>query len=149
MRSLFLLIAVISLAVPSVLRADDDDYLVTEDAQALVKASHFGIGPVFMTAKITQADAALRRIMKKEDAIKYLIPIFEKASPEGKCYALIGFRLLAPDYFERSRKRMSPWNEAKIKTVAGCIIGDATVAQVVQAIREGLYDDEILGKKRG
>jgi hypothetical protein len=147
MRSLFLL--VIALAVPSISCASDEDYLATEDAQAIVKASHFGIGPVFMTAKITQGDAALRRIMKKDDAIKYLIPIFEKASPEGKCYALIGFHLLAPDYFERSRKRMSPWNDAKIKTVAGCIVGDATVAEVVQAIREGRYDDEILGKERG
>ncbi len=147
MRSLLLL--VFALAVPSIACASNDDYLATEDAQVLVKASHFGIGPVFMTAKITQGDAALRRIMKKDDAIKYLIPVFEKASPEGKCYALIGFRLLAPEYFERSRKRMSPWNDAKIRTVAGCIVGDATVGEVVQAIREGRYDDEILGKERG
>lgn len=149
MRSLFILVAAVSLVVPSAVHAGDDDYLATEDAQALVKASHFGIGPVFMTAKITQGDAALRRIMKKDDAIQYLIPIFEKASPEGKCYALIGFRLLAPDYFEKCRKRMSPWNDVKIKTVAGCIIGDATVGEVVQAIRDGRYDDDILGKNRG
>lgn len=146
MRLVLLLVAALALVAPTTLHAGDDDYLATGDAQALVKASHFGIGPVFMTAKITQADAALRRIMKKEDAIKYLIPVFEKASPEGKCYALIGFRLLAPDYFERSRKRMARWNDAKIKTVAGCIIGDVTVGEVVQAIREGRYDDEILGK---
>jgi hypothetical protein len=148
MRSVFLLIAAICVSVPSVSFASDEAYIATEDAQILIRASHFGIGPVFMTAKITEGDAALRRIMQKDDAIRFLIPVFEKASPEGKCYALIGLRLLAPDYFERSGKRMSPWNSAKIKTVAGCIVGDSTVGEVVQAIREGRYDDEVLGNNR-
>ena len=75
MRPVLILVASLALVCTATLHAADDDYLVTEDAQSLLKASYFGIGPVFMNAKITQADAALRRIMKKDDAIKYLIPM--------------------------------------------------------------------------
>jgi hypothetical protein len=148
MRS-FLALTLIALLSVRSLRATDGDYTYDKDVQTLLKTAYFGFGRIGMTPNITEGEAALKRIMKKEEAIKFLFPVFDHGTPEGKCYALIGFRLLAPTYFESSCKRIARWNDSTIKTVAGCIVGDAKLAEVVQAIREGRYDDEALGKKRG
>lgn len=149
MRALLALIVVGLLCFPA-LHAADEDFTYDKDVQTLLKTSHFGVGPIGMgkTPNITEGEAALKRIMKKDEAIRFLFPVFDHGTPEGKCYALIGFRLLAPDYFESSCKRIARWNDSKIKTVAGCLIGDVKLAEVVQAIREGRYDDQALGKKR-
>ncbi len=135
------------IAIPA-LHSADEDYVYDKDVQTLLKTAHFGLGPIGMSPNITEGEAALKRIVKKDDAIRFLFPIFDHGTPEGKCYALIGFRLLAPDYFESSCKRIARWNDSKIKTVAGCIVGDAKLVEVVQAIRQGRYDSAF-GEKRG
>jgi hypothetical protein len=127
MRVLFTLTLVALLSVPA-LRAADVDYTYDRDVQTLLRTAYFGFGPIAMTTDITEGEAALKRIMKKDEAIRFLIPVFDHGTPEGKCYALTGFRLLAPDYFESSCKRIARWNDSKIKTVAGCIVGDVKLA---------------------
>lgn len=99
-------------------------------------------------AATAEGDAALQRIMKKDDAIKYLLPVFDQATLMGKCYALIGIRLLSPKYFEPSSQRLARWYNTQIPTISGCIPSNQKLADVIQKIRRGEYDDEVLGKSR-
>ena len=144
----FLALTLVALFSAPALGADED-YTYDKDVQTLLKTAYFGFGYIGMSPNITEGEAALKRIMKKDEAIRFLFPVFDHGTPEGKCYALIGIRLLAHDYFESSCKRIARWNDSKIKTVAGCIVGDVKLVKVVHAIREGRYDDEALGTKRG
>ncbi|MEO6874233.1 MAG: hypothetical protein ABI222_05375 [Opitutaceae bacterium] len=130
------------------LPAADRDYTVNQDVQILLKTPFFCFGPVDMRPGIPEGETALRRIMKQDDAIRYLIPVFEHGTFEGKCYALVGFRLLAPTYFESSCQRLARWHDSKIKTMEGCIVSDRKLAEVIQLVRAGNYDDEVLGKAR-
>ena len=148
MRPLYLLVTAIVLGCSPTLRGSANDYIYDKDVQTLLRTAYFGFGLVGASPRgITEGEGALRRIMKSDEAMKFLMPVFEHGTPEGKCYALIGFRLLSPSYFESSCKRVSQWNNSKIKSFSGCIILDLTLRDVVQAIREGRYDDEVLGGK--
>jgi hypothetical protein len=146
MRRLLLVLALAILGCGSTLRAGDDEYLFNKDVQTLLKVTYFGFGPFGYAAKgPTTGEAALKRIMKEDEAIKYLMPVFEHGTPEGKCYALAGFRLLSKSYFNSSCSRISPWNDTKVKTFSGCVIWDETLQKVVNSIRAGEYDNEVLG----
>jgi hypothetical protein len=127
----------------------DSDFVLDRDVQILLKSRHFGFGPVGMTPNIPEGEGALKRILKKDDAIKFLFPVFDKGTPAGKCYALVGFRLLSPSYFESSCKRIAPWNETTIDAVSGCIVGKEKLSDIIHAIRDGRYDDEALEKNGG
>jgi hypothetical protein len=143
------LFAILGLACVTIARAGGDDYTYDREVQTLLKTTHFGFGGVGMTRNIPAGEAALRRIMQRDDAIKYLFPVFDNGTPAGKCYALVGFRLLSPKYFESSCKRIAPWNDSTIDAVSGCIVGERKLAEIVHLIRDGRYDDETLGKKNG
>lgn len=148
MRTL-LALALLSVVVAPTLKAADEDYIYDKDVQTLIKTVHFGFGPVALSRSITEGEAALKRILKKSDAIRYLFPVFDKATIEGKCFALVGFRLLAPEYFESSCARIERMSDMKVNTVAGCLVGEHKLYEVIRAIREGQYDDDALGRNRG
>lgn len=127
-------------SLTAVAGAADEQYIHEKDVQTLLKTAYFGFGPIGMTPNVTEGEAALKRILKLDDAINYLFPVFEHGTLEGKCYALVGFRLLAPKHFEASCERLGRWNDSKVKTASGCIIGESKLGDVVQKIRAGEYD---------
>jgi hypothetical protein len=146
MRPFFLILALVILGCGTTLWASDDEYTFNSDVQTLLKVTYFGFGPFGYAGKgPTTGEAALKRIMKKDEAIKFLMPVFEHGTPEGKCYALAGFRLLSKGYFDSSCIRISRWNDTKIKTFSGCVITEETLEKVVNSIRAGEYDNEVLG----
>jgi len=127
--------------------ATDEQYLDSKDVQILLKTTHFGFGSVGMGPNVPEGEAALRRIMQKDDAMQFLLPVFEHGTAEGKCYALVGFRLLSPKHFEASCQRLARWNNITINTVSGCIVDKTKLAEVVQTIQAGTYDSEALGRR--
>ncbi len=126
------------------MQASEADQASDKDVQTLIKTTHFGFGPIRGSASITEGEAALRRIMQREMPIKFLFSVFEQATLAGKCYALVGFRLLDPEFFAVACNRIERWKESRVKVVSGCEVSQLKVEEVLQSIREGRYDEGLL-----
>ncbi|MFT3780828.1 MAG: hypothetical protein QM790_02360 [Nibricoccus sp.] len=116
---------------------DEDD----ADVKTLIYTRHFGFGPINADGQITEGEGALKRILKKDGAVKRLFPVIDHATLAGKCYALAGIRLLAPSAFDDFQKQLEPWNTGKVRTVVTGKKAEEKFADVVALIKTGLYND--------
>jgi hypothetical protein len=148
-RSLIISVLVVGLVVFAAAAPTQTEIENDPDVQKLIKTAYFGFGPLGLSAgaKVTEGEAAMRRLLKKPDGIRYFFPVFDRGTLEGKCYALVIFRTLAPDYFESRRRVLSPYLESKVHTVSGCILGERRFGDLLERIAENSYVSEIFPEK--
>jgi len=140
LRSFLLFLVGVTLIWNAPLRASD---LGAEDPDVLtlINTKFFGFGAINSAGSVTEGEAALRRIIVKENGVMLLFPVLDRGRLSGKCYALAGIRFLTPDSFEGFCKPLEPWKSVKVKTTVGDNIIEEKLSDVIGMIRTGFYNE--------
>lgn len=62
----------------------------------------FRLGPIGMAAKVSDEEKALRSILASDSATDELLAVLQRATPEGRLYALFGLRRANASMFSRT-----------------------------------------------
>lgn len=100
----------------------------------------FAFGGVGIALETSPGEEDYRIVLARPSAEADFERLFVEGNNQAKCYALVGLRKINPKRFEElivslqlSRRRMS------VMTAGGCLISAAPMAEIVQAIRAGIY----------
>jgi hypothetical protein len=114
-------------------------YLRTDPEARLEEATYFAFGGVGYAGITSPGEAAFREIMKLDNARARLRGVFESATPEGKCYALVGLKKIAPADFKWCAGEFRKEHSAKVRVMSGCIESVRTAEELLAAIDKGSY----------
>jgi hypothetical protein len=109
------------------------------DVQRLIEVEEFAFGGVGAAGTISSGESAFAAILKKKEAIRYLMAAFGAGSPEAQCYALVALRELSPELFVSSVAKFLTDSSTKITVTRGCDMTKEERAAVVSRIENGDY----------
>ena len=124
------------------------DYSTDADVRALSATKEFAFGLVFLMRR-TQSEAALARILRREDKIRPLIEVYNRGTPEAKAYALAAFHYLSPELYQQCRKDIVGSYNPKVRVLRGCCLEEGSFLELAIRIHHGEYDDEIKKYAKG
>lgn len=127
-----------TLALPAI-AADENQYSVDANVQALTKVRLFAFDMIAMSGRST-GETLVGRILKKDDAIKYLMEVYNRGTPEAKVYALASFHYLAPELFEICRKDIVGKYNPVVHSMEGCLAHEGSLLEFVMRAEHGQYD---------
>ena len=128
----------LSLALPAI-AADENQYSVDANVRALAKVKLFAFDVIAMSGK-SSGETLVSRILKKDDAIKYLVEVYNRGTPEAKVYALASFHYLAPELFEICRKDIVGKYNPVVHSMEGCLVHEGSLLEFVMRAEHGQYD---------
>jgi hypothetical protein len=105
---------------------------------ALQRATCFAVGRIGADAHLSQAERALRLILRRPDATLMLLGVLQQAPTPGQLYALLGLREC--DYvgigclLESWRARAD-----EVTTQTGCLRASKPIRIIVGQIEDGRY----------
>jgi len=110
-----------------------------DDWNTLKKAQWFALGGIGTAGTMSKEEGALRSLLREPNAASKLKALLSEGNLAGQCYALLGLYVLrVPPYQENFSRYKS--SDARVKTVAGCMISEQSVSTVVSNIEAGRYD---------
>jgi hypothetical protein len=115
------------------------DYSADEDVRALAEVKLFAFDIVALSGR-SQGEAALLRLLKREDKIGPLIEVYNRGTTEAKVYALAAFHYLAPPLFEQCRRDLVGKYNPMVRAMSGCLSADGTLLEFLIRIHHGQYD---------
>ncbi len=83
---------------------------------------------------------ALREIYPAKDAVEQLRAIYETATPEGKCYILVGLHTLDPKVFDECAAKFPLDRSPALHSMSGCFVESLSSETVLREIKNGRYD---------
>ncbi len=115
-------------------------YSVDRDVRLLSKVNIVNFGGMGMYGTMSPGELLLRRILKKEEAIKYLMEAYNSGTPAAKVYALAYFHHSAPELFQICWGDIVGKYNPVVKSSVGCFIMEGSLLEHMMRIREGEYD---------
>lgn len=109
------------------------------DVQNLLAVRHFAFGPVGDGGHTSPGEAALGRIVRKREAIRYLLTAFEYGEAHARCYALVGLREASPELFPAALATARKNAPATLSILGGCLITRVEPARLLADIEAGAY----------
>jgi len=88
---------------------------------------------------MSKEEGALRSLLHEPNAASKLKILLSEGNLAGQCYALLGLYVLRDAAYQENFARYKS-SDARVKTVAGCMISDQSVSSVVSKIQAGRYD---------
>lgn len=110
-----------------------------QDVQRLIKTDFFAFGGIGFAGSTSEGEVAFGRIVRKKEAIRYILAAFEHGSDCSRCYALVALRESSPEFYRSALAWLRKHPPKKIKTMSGCIIRDDESDAVINAIDAGEY----------
>jgi hypothetical protein len=110
-----------------------------EDWNTLKGAQWFAFGGVGVAGTTSKEEMAFRSLLHEPNAVAKLKSLLSEANLAGQCYALLGLHVLHDQAYQENVARYKS-NDARVKTVAGCMITEQPVSNVVSNIAAGHYD---------
>jgi hypothetical protein len=98
----------------------------------------FAFGGVGFAGAITQGEKDYYTILARPTAEADFELVLSNSSPEGKAYALVAIRRLAPEKFKALSEPMRS-SKAMVQTGMGCILMRLPLGELVKRIEAGLY----------
>ncbi len=118
-------------------------YSADADVRRLTQVTMVNFGGYGMTGSRSAGEILLRRILKREDAFKCLIEVYNSGTPAAKVYALAYFHHSAPELFEICWKDNVWKYNPVVKSAAGCFIMEGSFFEQMIRVRQGEYDEFI------
>ena len=88
---------------------------------------------------MSKEEGALRSLLHEPNAGSKLKALLSEGTLAGQCYALLGLYLLHDRAYQENVVRYKS-SDARVKTVAGCMISEQPVSSVISNIAAGRYD---------
>jgi hypothetical protein len=112
----------------------------SDPVQRLEAASFFAFGGVGFAGTVSPGEKDFSAVLAlaPEAALKQFEEVYARGNPQGKSYALVGIRRLAPERFATLRQSLGSGTE-KVETMTGCIADRNSLAKVVEGIANGRY----------
>jgi hypothetical protein len=109
--------------------------------ERLEKTGIFAFGGVGFAGVTPSGEKDFRIIIAQPsgEALKQFEEVYANGNPEGRSYALVGIRRLAPDRFAALTQTLVSSSD-KVATMSGCIMGSKPFPTVVQQIAKGQFD---------
>jgi hypothetical protein len=120
--------------------AEVSAYSVDREVRLLSKVNMVNFGGMGMYRTMSPGELLLRRILKKEEAIKYLMEAYNSGTPAAKVYALAYFHHSAPEHFQICWDDIVGKYNPVVKSSVGCLIIEGSLFEHMLRIREGEYD---------
>ena len=120
-----------------------DNSNTTDPFKLLARSRCFRLGGVGYTGEIAPEHIALCKLMKKENASDVLEELYVKGRTAGKLYALVGLHVIDKTKCNQFVPELID-DTSMVDTQSGCIIHQLKVNDVVESIKGGIYDEEIL-----
>lgn len=135
------LILIALCGICAVLRAADERPLefYDPDVQRLIKTEVFAFGGVGVAGRTSDGEAAFAAVVKKTEAIRYVLAAFEYGNDHARCYALVALRESSPQLFRESMARLRKRPPKQIVTMSGCIMSHGEPEHIFKAIEAGEY----------
>jgi hypothetical protein len=89
------------------------------DVQHLITIRHFAFGPTGFTREMSEGERAFSTIVKKKDAIRCMLAVFDHGTPEAQCYALVALREFSSELFAQSVATFQTNPPENIRTLDG------------------------------
>jgi hypothetical protein len=140
-RLLLLVLTNVALLWSTPLFAEEKLAADDPDVQTLAYTKFFGFGAIDAEGHLSEGEAALKRIVKKEGGITRLFTVFDHGTLPGKCYALVGIRHLAPNSFEDVCKQLDSMKAMTVNTIVKARVIKESLPDVLSMIRTGLYSN--------
>jgi hypothetical protein len=109
------------------------------DWNTLKSAQWFALGGIGVAGTTSKEEKAFRSLLEEPNAISKLKALLSEANLAGQCYALLGLYLLRDAAYQENSARYKS-SDARVKTVAGCMITEQPISSVVSNITAGRYD---------
>ncbi|HVU16109.1 MAG TPA: hypothetical protein VHD32_04255 [Candidatus Didemnitutus sp.] len=109
------------------------------DVQRLIKADMFAFGGVGFVGRISDGEKAFGAIVRKKEAIRFIVAAFEYGGEHARCYALVALRETSPSLFRESIARVRKTPPKKITVMSGCVMSHMKPETVYDAIEAGTY----------
>jgi hypothetical protein len=110
-----------------------------DDWNTLKAAQWFAMGGIGAAGTTSKEEWAFRSLLHEPNAAGKLKALLSEANLAGQCYALLGLYTLHDAAYEESIARYKS-SDARVKTVAGCMITEQPVSSIVSNIAAGRYD---------
>jgi hypothetical protein len=107
--------------------------------EQLAHVTTFAFGGVGYAGITSSGELAFRGVWKSADAPRIFRDVFDKATPEGRCYALVALRRLSPDQYKVCAKAFRQNPPKHVETMNGCLGEVVSGLQVLQEIEGGHY----------
>jgi hypothetical protein len=119
--------------------AEHADEYYDPDVQRLMNVNLLAFGPVGFAGITSDGEKAFAALVRKKEAIRYVMQVFDHGTPEAQCYALIALREYSDELYDQCKTRF--WNSSpdKIATMTGCIVSAEDTGKVLGAIERGAY----------
>jgi hypothetical protein len=109
------------------------------DVQRLVSVEWFAFGGIGYAGMTSVGEKAFGALVKKKEAIRYILAAFDYGNPEARCYALVALRESSPKLFSERLASFRKQLPKKITTMCGCIVSEDKPSDVLAAIEAGKY----------
>ena len=131
-RSTLFCLTVLHIAATSGLSSNDD-------WNTLKAAQWFALGGIGVAGTTSKEEMAFRSLLHEPNAAGKLKALLSEANLAGQCYALLGLHVLHDAAYHENVARYQS-SDARVKTVAGCMISEQPVSNLVSKIATGQYD---------
>lgn len=125
------------------LAADLNPYSADRDVRSLAQTglvSFEGQGIFGIPGSLASEEILIRRIVRKEDAVKYFIEVYNTGTPAAKVYALAYFHHSVPELFEICWKDNIGGYNPVVASRAGCLTMEGSLTEHLFRIKLGEYD---------
>lgn len=109
------------------------------DVQRLMHVEAFAFGPTGFKREPSAGERAFAAIVKKKDAIRCMVQVFDHGTAEGKCYALVALREFSGELYVRTASTFRLDEMPVIRTIDGEAIKPVPTQDILDAIHQGLY----------
>jgi hypothetical protein len=131
----FLYFAAALLLAPAFSLADESPKKTDDPYAVVASASLFAIGGVGYAGRTTDAETALREIVKQKDGVKLCRKLLEEKNLAAQLYGLLGLKLLGDKVFAEAYPRFEK-SKTMVKTASGCELYEDSVAVLAKEIRD-------------
>jgi len=107
----------------------------------------FAFGGIGFAGTTSSGELALREILKSDSSSAIFMEVFEKSTPEGKCYALVALREISPDLFKKCSDIFRKNLPSQVHTMSGCLGEEIAGWRALAEIETGTYTKFIPKKK--
>lgn len=109
--------------------------------KSLSAAKLFALGGIGYAGEISQGERDFWVLLDQppDRALAAFEEVFNRGTPEAKCYALVGIRKLNPAHFHQLLLSIAEHSDT-VRTADGCLFDQSTLAKTAERINHGSYD---------
>lgn len=109
------------------------------DVQRLMAVQAFAFGPTGFKRELSTGEQAFSAIVKKKEAIRCLLQVYDHGTAEAKCYALVGLREFSAELYVSTASSFRLDEMPEVRTIDGEAIKPVPTTKILEKIQQGLY----------